>query len=319
MVHHFSIIVPTYNRTDSLYRCVQALADLDYPRAAYEVIVVDDGGSNSIRSLLEPWCSRLQLRLLEQENAGPSSSRNHGASEAGGDWLVFLDDDCIPGRGWLRAFAEAATDANELLGGVSVNGSPANPYSVASELLLEYVVDYFAKCASPLRFFPSNNIAVAADRFKKVGGFDRIFRLAAGEDREFCYRWMQTGGRLRKVPDAVVQHAQSLNLMSFFQQHFRYGEGAFTFRSIRGRRNAPPLRLEPASFYSGLIRFPLRSGRGSNAWFCAALAALSQFASAAGFLWESRLAVPTGANLSFQSLSRKRPKGSYRNENGSSL
>lgn len=323
MAQLFSIIIPTYNRADSLRRCIQALANLDYPRAAYEVVVVDDGGSNYLKPLLEPWRGRLQLRLLKQRNAGPSATRNQGAREAKGDWLVFLDDDCVPDTGWLRAFAEAASDEREILGGVSVNGLPANPYSVASGMLLDYVVDYFSNCASPLRFFPSNNMAVAADEFKRIGGFDPNFRLPAGEDREFCDRWIQSGGQLRKVPGAVVQHAQSLNLATFLRQHFRYGKGAFVFHSIRARRSAAPLRLEPASFYSGLVRFPLRKGCGLNAWFCAALLATSQFANAAGFIWESilaenRLGVSAETRPNFQAISRKLPEGSYTNDNDSS-
>jgi GT2 family glycosyltransferase len=62
-----------------------------------------------------------------------------------------------------------------------------------------------------MRFFPSNNLAVSKKRFHELGGFDTSFLLAGGEDREFCYRWLQSGGRLRRAPNAVVEHAHRLN------------------------------------------------------------------------------------------------------------
>ena len=74
MVKLFSVIIPTYNRAATLNQCLQALAGLGYPRGNFEVVVVDDGGSASLESLLEPWRGSLQLRLLKQENAGPAAA-----------------------------------------------------------------------------------------------------------------------------------------------------------------------------------------------------------------------------------------------------
>ena len=51
MTPFFSVIVPTRDRPDRLVRCLRALAQLDYPGDAFEVVVVDDGsGSRSSRS-----------------------------------------------------------------------------------------------------------------------------------------------------------------------------------------------------------------------------------------------------------------------------
>jgi glycosyltransferase involved in cell wall biosynthesis len=285
MVKLFSVIIPTYDRAATLNQCLEALANLDYPRANFEVVVVDDGGSSSLESVLEPWRGSLQLQLLRQENAGPAAARNRGAREANGDWLVFLDDDCVPHRDWLRAFADAAHDPGEVLGGLTINAVANNPYSAASGTLLDYLAEYFFARESSLRFFPSNNLALSSGRFRQLGGFDSAFRSAAGEDREFCDRWLESGGRLCKVPGAIVQHSRSLSLSTFVHQHFRYGQGAFVFHSLRAKRNAARRRLEPFSFYSGLIHFPWREERGWSAWRSAVLLGISQLANAAGFFW----------------------------------
>ena len=62
----FSVIIPTYNRTESLCRCLNALSRLDYPSAAFEALIVDDGGLESIESIVEPWRDRLLIHVLKR-------------------------------------------------------------------------------------------------------------------------------------------------------------------------------------------------------------------------------------------------------------
>ena len=65
------------------------------------------------------------------------------------------------------------------------------------------------------------------------------------------------------------------------------GRGAFCFRSVRGRRCATPIRLEPLSFYTGLLSRPFAEASGGRALSLAALAFVSQAVHAAGFAWEA--------------------------------
>jgi hypothetical protein len=170
---------------------------------------------------------------------------------------------------------------------MTLNGLGNAAPSAASQQLLDYLYEYFFEHSSPFRFFASNNLAVAADRFRRLGGFDPRFPFAAAEDRELCSRWLQSGGRLRHVPGAVVEHAHFLTVSSFFRQHFRYGRGAFTYHLLRVQRNANRLQLQPLSFYADLLRVPWRTGSGWNAWASAILLGLSQAANAAGYLFEA--------------------------------
>ncbi|HEY0404993.1 MAG TPA: glycosyltransferase, partial [Pyrinomonadaceae bacterium] len=64
----FSIIIPTYERPAQLASCLQAITLLDYPLERFEVIVVDDGGAQSLESLIEQFSGRLDIRLLAQKN-----------------------------------------------------------------------------------------------------------------------------------------------------------------------------------------------------------------------------------------------------------
>ncbi|MBA2450110.1 MAG: glycosyltransferase family 2 protein, partial [Chloroflexi bacterium] len=139
----FSIVVPTYNRPRQLADCLQALAGLDYPRERFEVIVVDDGSATSLEPVVERFREKLSLTLIRQPNAGPAAARNVGAARASGQFLAFTDDDCRPSPDWLEAFAKSfGPRPDAALGGRTLNALPANAYSTATQLLLEYVNAY---------------------------------------------------------------------------------------------------------------------------------------------------------------------------------
>ena len=280
----FSVIVPTYRRPERLAACLRALAALDYPRDRFEVVVVDDGGG----ATLEGTPPALDVTLLTQPHAGPAAARNTGAARARGDYLAFTDDDCAPEAGWLRGLAEhAVPGADQLMGGYTVNALAENPYSAATQLLLDYLYEWQAGHAGDDGFFASNNLAAPAARFRERGGFDTGFPLAAGEDRELCYRWVRAGGHLVYAPRAIVRHAHHLTLRTFWRQHVNYGRGA---RRFHGRRARGPSGGKPPTFYANLITFPLTRARGSRRLTLTALLALTQLATATGY-WRERLRV----------------------------
>lgn len=84
----FSIIIPSYNRANTLDRAIRSVLVQSYH--ACEVVVVDDGSTDNTRKVLE---SFPQVIYHYQVNAGVSAARNKGAEISSGDWLIFLDSD----------------------------------------------------------------------------------------------------------------------------------------------------------------------------------------------------------------------------------
>jgi GT2 family glycosyltransferase len=283
-----SIVVPTRRRPRQLSACLSALAAQDYPRERFEVVVVDDGGGDdgSMAASLAAFLDQLNVRLLKQAHAGPAAARNNGARAARGELLAFTDDDCAPDAGWLRALAAAFRAAPEsAIGGRTLNALPANPYSTASQALLEYLYSYYNPLPMHAAFFASNNFALARESFLAFGGFDENFQGAAGEDRDFCDRWRHAGFLMSYAPEAVVHHAHKLTPRTFWRQHFNYGRSAVRFHRARAQRGAGRVRLEPLSFYTNLVRHPFHMGLTA----CGSVSALlivSQLANAAGYFYE---------------------------------
>jgi GT2 family glycosyltransferase len=292
-----SVIVPTRNRQRELQRSLRALSAQTYPRDRFEVIVVDDGSDSSLALPIAPFHESLRVRLIEQKNAGPARARNTGAEQAAGALLAFTDDDCEPQPEWLTALNERFHQRpDDAIGGETVNGLPENVYSTASQLLVDYLYGYYARPTAQgvggepatRPFFTSNNFAVSAALFRRVGGFDESFPLAAGEDREFCDRWQECGYGLLRAPEAHIRHLHALSFATFWRQHVGYGRGAFHLRSARAKRGAPPVGIEPLSFYGRLLTYPLRATRPPRAWLLMALLGVSQVANALGYALEMR-------------------------------
>jgi GT2 family glycosyltransferase len=278
----FSIIVPTYARRLQLANCLQSLSALEYPSDLFEVIVVDDGGETPLRDIIGRLRSQLDVTLIEQARAGPAAARNTGAAQAKGKFLAFTDDDCRPQPDWLQKLADRfAKTPDHLIGGHTLNRLQDNPYSSTSQLILDIVYSYYNADTNGSRFFASNNLAIPADGFHALGGFDPTFRTS--EDRDLCDRWQRGGYRMTYAPEAVVYHAHMLTLHTFWQQHFNYGRGAFRFHRMRELRGAKRFRPDPL-FYLNLLRYLFLTEHRRPSLL--PTLAVCQLANAAGFLWE---------------------------------
>jgi GT2 family glycosyltransferase len=284
----FSIIVPTFRRPQALTACLTALSHLDYPHESFEVIIVDDGGQVPLEAVVAPFSDCLDVTLHRQPHAGPAAARNAGAARAQGQFLAFTDDDCRPAADWLRALARCFDTApDHAVGGRTVNALTDNPYATASQLIVDFVYAYYNADPSQARFFASNNLALPADGFHALGGFDATFRTS--EDRDLCDRWLHHGYRMTYAPEVIVSHAHVLTLCSFWRQHFNYGRGAFRYHRARARRGSGVFRADLA-FYGqlpALLRGGLSRRRGAEALLLTVLLGVWQGANTAGFWWEA--------------------------------
>lgn len=193
----FSIIIPTYKRNDLLALCLQRLqpgAQTLEPNL-YEVIVTDDAADPATQQLLHrqfPWAT-----YTAGPQRGPAANRNHGASLARGQWLVFTDDDCLPDANWLQAYAQAIAqhpNTKAFEGAIL-----PDDWALLKKDMAECPVNTTGGC------FWSANIMVAQSLFKQVGGFNISFPTAANEDQALFFQ-LQKHAEIKFVSTAVVKH-----------------------------------------------------------------------------------------------------------------
>jgi len=289
MSYIFSIVIPTFDRAKQLADCLVAIAELDYPKKHFEVLVVDDGSPCEQRDTAEILQDQMNLRFIRKENGGPASARNAGAQEASGQYLVFTDDDCRPAPDWLNNLANQFQQTpNNMLGGRTINRLTENACATTSQLIIDVVYSFFNPDPKDASFFASNNMAMPAEFFRRIGGFDRSFPKAAAEDRDFCDRWRYAGLKMAYTPDAIVNHAHPLTLWKFCRQHFNYGRGARHYHCLRAARGSGRMRddIKMHAKLPSLLRGPLSELGIVSAAKVTCLLAVWQIANAAGFFYE---------------------------------
>ena len=279
----FSIVVPTRRRPSQLRRLLHALTQAQYP-GEFEVVVATDGRDEETQGIVDAFARRLRVSLVVELRRGPAAARNAGASRAVGRYLAFTDDDCEPDPAWLSELAgQLAANPNSVVGGRVVNAVGRNVFSEASQLVIDAVYAHYRRRNAGM-FFTSNNLAIRAETFHDVGGFDASFPYAGGEDRDFGDRSSGRGLELRYAPRAIVRHHHEATMRSFVRQHFTYGRGASHFHRARIGRGGGRVVVTPR-FYLTLMRLAF-SRNGGRHLQLAVLSLLSQLAYGAGFLIE---------------------------------
>jgi len=192
-----SVVIPTCHRAADLERCLGRLM----PQAAdvrdCEVIVTDDANIESTRPQLAVQFPAVIWTQGPQR--GPAANRNHGASIARGEWLVFLDDDLAPEHGFVASIAESVSQApnHDIFEGVILNDRPL------PSLLWEAP---FNDRDCP-QLSCSAAFCIRASTFRDIGGFDERYKSGVyAEDMEFSARLLAVGTRKKFVPGAVVIH-----------------------------------------------------------------------------------------------------------------
>ncbi len=103
-----SVVLAAYERPDALEFVLRALSE--QPGDPFEVVVADDGSGPEIAAVVEKWRRRLEVTHVWQPDEGFRKARilNLAALRSRGEYLVFLDGDCVPRRGFLPALQRAA-------------------------------------------------------------------------------------------------------------------------------------------------------------------------------------------------------------------
>lgn len=176
-----SIIIPVYNEELYLNDCLNSVYSLDYPKSKVEVIVVDNGSTDRSLDIARSF----PALVLERPGAKVGEVRNYGASFATGEYLLFIDGDCVVPHNWITSCLELFnTSGCKVLGGGLYLRE--NPYWVEKYWILDPTGEN-----SQQNTLAGACIAIEKTVFDKSGGFSET--LTAGEDTELSNRFSEMG------------------------------------------------------------------------------------------------------------------------------
>jgi glycosyltransferase involved in cell wall biosynthesis len=230
-----SVVIPTFERPDTLFRVLDALGRQENP-PSFEVVVVDDGSRDETPARLARYRPTYPWRVFSQANSGPAAARNRGVLEARGDLVLFLGDDTVPEPKLLSV--HAATQEEPRPFPVAVLGYTTWPRERRVSPFLHHINEYglqfgYALIEDPDRvpfnFFYTSNISLPRSLLVEEGLFDTTFPHAAWEDIEIAYRLMRRGMRILYRAEAVTRHHHDITFASFRRRQEKAGESAAIF------------------------------------------------------------------------------------------
>lgn len=106
-----SIIVPVYNVEAYLGKCLDSLIGNNLSQEDYEIILVNDGSTDSSGAIAEQYASRnSNIQLINQKNQGLGGARNTGIKLADGNYIMFVDSDDYVEKNSFAALLKCAED-----------------------------------------------------------------------------------------------------------------------------------------------------------------------------------------------------------------
>lgn len=213
-----SLVVPVFNRPDEVRELLQSLCMQD--DSDFEVVIVEDGSSVSCDVVVKEFSPRLRIAYYAKLNSGPGQSRNYGAERAAGEWIIFLDSDCIIPEHYVKTVkAFVSTHAIDAFGGPDrahesfTAIQKAINYSMTSMLTTGGIRGGAERME---KFHPrSFNMGITREVFRSTGGFSA---MRFGEDIDMSIRIMEGGFRTALIKDAYVYHKRRATFRQFFKQ-----------------------------------------------------------------------------------------------------
>jgi glycosyltransferase involved in cell wall biosynthesis len=275
-----SVIIPVLDEEDVIGQCLSCIARQCFPPDQFEVIVVDNGSVDLSLNIARSFNGLLKLTTLRKTNSYISALRNLGAASAKGEFLAFLDADCLAPPDWLIRAVEILRSGDGGIAGAF--------YTVPKDS--SWVANAWYKELPELKrgevsYVPAGTLFVNRKVFLKLGGFDSTIQTC--EDFEFCQRVANAGYRVLAFPELSTVHLRTpQTLLAFYRKQRWHGNSARTVL-LKNKSESVKTMAEIACtmlwMLAALLAVPI--GFASRSWafpaITAALPVLISFALAA--------------------------------------
>jgi GT2 family glycosyltransferase len=222
-IPYFSIIVPTYNRTEEVDELMFSLTNQTYQD--FELIIADGSPDEILVKVIGKYNKGFSVLHLHRPYLGISDSRNLGCEHAKGQYFIFLDSDCVLPTTYLENLKNGLTNSGfDAFGGPDAADDSFTPlqkaisYSMTSMLTTGGIRGGKKHVG---QFHPRGfNMGISREVFEKTKGYST---LKCAEDIEFSIRIISMGFKTGLIPEAYVYHKRRTSFKAFFRQVYRFG------------------------------------------------------------------------------------------------
>jgi len=217
---NLSILIPTYNRRETLLKTLAGYARQTAAARIREVLVVDDGSTDGTAAAVAGFAASatFPIRHLHKENGGLASARNFGIREAASELLLMGDDDIIPGPTLVEehlAWHEKNPADNVAVLGYVTWSPELRPTPFMKWMGEDGVLFGFGRLVpgkdAPLEYCYFCNTSVKKRFLAENGTFDEDFQAYGFEDTELSYRLFKKGFCVLYNSRAVGYHYKHMS------------------------------------------------------------------------------------------------------------
>lgn len=197
-----SVIICTYNRSGLLGRVIRSLACQSVSADKFEIIVVDDGSTDGTARLCAKIGEELpNLRYISTgKNLGLACAENIGVRSAKGQFLLFIDDDCIAQKDWVEC-QTAALERQPIVAGAIA--SPVSSYIKLCHNVSQFHAFMKRRETVEMESLAGANMGLRPSVLRDLGGFNE---RSKAPDWEIMLRARSRGYPIYFSPEAVVLH-----------------------------------------------------------------------------------------------------------------
>ena len=229
-----SVIVAARNEEKNIGECLDSLVRLDYPADKFEIIIADDGSTDTTPHIVQEYVRRHRFVNLISVQSGTGNLRgkanalSQGIAQSKGEILMFTDADCIAPETWLKETVSYYTEGVGVVAGFTflVSEKAFDAVQAIDWFLLFGVAASTAGWNIPLTGV-GNNLSVHRSAYDRVGGY-RNLPFSVTEDYTLVQAiWQVTKMRVRYPlkPETLVQSKPCASWRDLFRQKQRWGVG----------------------------------------------------------------------------------------------
>lgn len=218
-----SVLIPVFNDRKRLKLCLKALETQTYPKECYEVIVIDNGSGEDIKSVAH---SFQQASVCREDIAGSYAARNKGLTIAKGEIIAFTDADCIPSSEWIEeGVSKFLHVPNCGLAAGKINLFFKDSCRPTAVELYESIEMGFPQesLLAEQHYALTANLFTSRQVIEDVGFFNSA--LKSGGDREWGQRVFAAGYTQVFVPGALVNHPTRHSFWQLYKRVTRINGG----------------------------------------------------------------------------------------------
>ncbi|MBJ6118481.1 glycosyltransferase [Pontibacter sp. BT310] len=229
-----SIIIPVRNEAANILNLLQDLEKQQYPKALFEIIVIDDHSEDETKTIVEQYAraSALQIKIIELNTyvnySGKKAAIKTGIELAEGELLVFTDGDCRVQPEWLQLYSYSYQTYQPKF--ISGPVSFQNTQSLLERMQLVEFASLIGIGGASIGLGKPNmcngaNLAYTKQVFEEVNGFEGNETIASGDDEFLLHKISHKyPGKafFLKHKGAIVYTEARKTIDSFLSQRIRW-------------------------------------------------------------------------------------------------